>query len=517
MSDVLSQLNLVFGSPSKPMQGKLASSGDSAAGQVHGLFADEQANNKQQEQAGSRPGSFAALLAEESLEESESDANNLQLPGHAQLEALGIFYAEAQPEYSELTLGGRRHLTALIGKALPDHGENLPPHNARPVLLESSPADDSELGQLAADDVQPTETGELWHGLLQPGLAEDGAGLEVDDVFANLAFLPSAGPAAAAATQAVAETEAEGLASKLSEADAFSPVDPQQQARVKTLTAEQRLQMQASAQPDASKASASPLDVQQLRRSGSRDVEFDPQRLSQGSGGDAGSFEESRSPHIEGQLIRNSMAVEREHLLVAAGQARETASVTGQSATIQQSASQVTVVQADTATIRVEQQNSVTDQPAADSVERRILDMRLGTTVGKPQWGDHLGRQLTLMIGRSMDQASIQLDPPELGPMQIRLHLQQDQVSVQISAHHAVVRDAVEQSVVRLQQLFNEEGLELLQVTVSDEQSAGEGNGRHQGQSQEGEREENLLPTDDGNLTLMRISDTSDGKIDYFV
>lgn len=147
---------------------------------------------------------------------------------------------------------------------------------------------------------------------------------------------------------------------------------------------------------------------------------------------------------------------------------------------------------------------------------------RLSVPVNQAGWGESLGRQLNLLLARNMDSAQIQLDPPELGPLGVKIQINQDQVSLQFTSGHAVVREALEQSSQRLQQMLNDEGLELVDVGVSDDKSEQNGNANKNGEhenSASSRKDESINQTDesDGLLTLARSIAIDDGKIDYFI
>ncbi len=72
---------------------------------------------------------------------------------------------------------------------------------------------------------------------------------------------------------------------------------------------------------------------------------------------------------------------------------------------------------------------------------------------------------------QQVQSATIQLDPPELGSLQVKLHIFQDQVSVTFTSPHANVRDAVEQSMPRLREMMAEQGLNLGESLVNDQSS----------------------------------------------
>lgn len=121
---------------------------------------------------------------------------------------------------------------------------------------------------------------------------------------------------------------------------------------------------------------------------------------------------------------------------------------------------------------------------AADSLPRFVMD----TALGQQGWPDSLSRQLMVMSSQGVSSAQIQLDPPELGSLMVKIQVSADQqTNVSFVSQHAVVREALEQQLNRLQDLFREQGLNLQDVSVSDQspqQREGE-SGEQQGQSRD--------------------------------
>jgi flagellar hook-length control protein FliK len=77
-----------------------------------------------------------------------------------------------------------------------------------------------------------------------------------------------------------------------------------------------------------------------------------------------------------------------------------------------------------------------------------------------------------------IQQAEIKLTPPNLGPMEIKISLQNDQTSVTFIAAQAPTREALEASIPRLREMFGEINLNLANVDVGHRQAGESG---HQG------------------------------------
>lgn len=93
----------------------------------------------------------------------------------------------------------------------------------------------------------------------------------------------------------------------------------------------------------------------------------------------------------------------------------------------------------------------------------------LGETFGQNAWAESVTQRVALMTGQKLSSARIELDPPELGAMTVKVSLSGDQASVSFASPHAIVREALEQTFPRLQEMLNQQGLQLADAQVSDQ------------------------------------------------
>ena len=101
------------------------------------------------------------------------------------------------------------------------------------------------------------------------------------------------------------------------------------------------------------------------------------------------------------------------------------------------------------------------------------------TPLGQANWDQAVGERIQWMVGQKMQGAQVRLNPANLGPMEVRIQVQNDQASVQFTAQHAVVREALEAALPRLRDMFEASGVELVDVDVSghsftEQKAAGE-------------------------------------------
>jgi|GEM_PF-628652 len=85
------------------------------------------------------------------------------------------------------------------------------------------------------------------------------------------------------------------------------------------------------------------------------------------------------------------------------------------------------------------------------------------------EWGSNLGGRIMTMVANGIQEARIQLDPPELGSMEIKLHIHQDQTSVQIHVQNPQVKEVLEANASRLRESLAQQGMALNDFDVSSQ------------------------------------------------
>jgi flagellar hook-length control protein FliK len=100
--------------------------------------------------------------------------------------------------------------------------------------------------------------------------------------------------------------------------------------------------------------------------------------------------------------------------------------------------------------------------------------------VNDKAWGGAIGERIMWMVQGDQQFARLQLNPPQLGPLEVRVSVNHDQTSVSFLASHAVVREALEAALPRLREMFDQQSMQLVRADVSDPgtQHGGSGTGR---------------------------------------
>ncbi|NJM12400.1 MAG: hypothetical protein HC889_11430 [Synechococcaceae cyanobacterium SM1_2_3] len=132
-------------------------------------------------------------------------------------------------------------------------------------------------------------------------------------------------------------------------------------------------------------------------------------------------------------------------------------------------------------------------RPEAASVPTLPLPTSQHLDLKQNHWEQNLGRQLNWMVNNQMQEAEIRVNPPDMGPIEVRMSLQQHQTSVAFFCHDASVREAIEKAMPQLREMLNNQGIYLNQAQVSDQSLAQQQSGAGE---QSGRRDSGLTNPD---------------------
>jgi flagellar hook-length control protein FliK len=96
---------------------------------------------------------------------------------------------------------------------------------------------------------------------------------------------------------------------------------------------------------------------------------------------------------------------------------------------------------------------------------------RLEPNVGTGSWDNALGQKVLWMVSQQHQLAELNLNPPDLGPLQVVLSVNNDQASAAFVSQNPEVRQALEAALPRLKEMMAESGINLGNATVSDQGS----------------------------------------------
>jgi flagellar hook-length control protein FliK len=92
---------------------------------------------------------------------------------------------------------------------------------------------------------------------------------------------------------------------------------------------------------------------------------------------------------------------------------------------------------------------------------------KLTPQVGSPAWDQALGQKVVWMVAGTQQSASLTLNPPDLGPLQVVLNVSNSQANATFIAAQPEVRQALEAALPKLREMMNDAGIQLGQTTIS--------------------------------------------------
>ncbi|HVN42292.1 MAG TPA: flagellar hook-length control protein FliK [Steroidobacteraceae bacterium] len=118
------------------------------------------------------------------------------------------------------------------------------------------------------------------------------------------------------------------------------------------------------------------------------------------------------------------------------------------------------------------------DAPAAILSRTNSTDATTATLrpeVGTAAWPRDLGQQLARSAQEGISELRLQLNPPHLGPLEVRISMRDAQVGLWFGTHSTEARDALQQSLPSLREMFNSAGLTLGDASIAQQQPGQQG------------------------------------------
>lgn len=93
--------------------------------------------------------------------------------------------------------------------------------------------------------------------------------------------------------------------------------------------------------------------------------------------------------------------------------------------------------------------------------------LQIHDSVDSGEFGQSLANRVSWLLGSGMNGAKLQVNPPQLGPIELRISVQGDHAQVWMATHSAVTRDALESSVSTLRDMLGAQGFGQVSVDIS--------------------------------------------------
>jgi flagellar hook-length control protein FliK len=114
------------------------------------------------------------------------------------------------------------------------------------------------------------------------------------------------------------------------------------------------------------------------------------------------------------------------------------------------------------------------------TVDNRTESPAITKPLTHPGWSKDLGEQIVWMNNKTISAAEIKLNPAHLGPISVRIDINQDQATIAFTALHAEVKDAIEASIPKLREMLGTQQLNLTNVNISQNATPDQGRSQQQ-------------------------------------
>lgn len=104
---------------------------------------------------------------------------------------------------------------------------------------------------------------------------------------------------------------------------------------------------------------------------------------------------------------------------------------------------------------------------AAEAVQQAGSSNVINAYPGKTGWDQAISQKVVWMLGASEQSATLSLNPPELGPLKVVIHVHNDKADTTFMSDNAEVRQALQDGMDNLRGKLNESGIQLGQANVS--------------------------------------------------
>jgi len=105
----------------------------------------------------------------------------------------------------------------------------------------------------------------------------------------------------------------------------------------------------------------------------------------------------------------------------------------------------------------------------ASTQQASTAQLPVHSALGTARWADEVSSRVVLMSLRGQSEGSLNLTPEHLGPLEVRISVNQNTANVWFGAQHADTRAALAEALPRLREMMSDAGLMLGHAGVSQE------------------------------------------------
>lgn len=154
-------------------------------------------------------------------------------------------------------------------------------------------------------------------------------------------------------------------------------------------------------------------------------------------------------------------------------------------------------------------------QNAVSKLSSTAMTTEVRVPLGEKGWNDAMAQKISWLVGKQIQQAEIRLNPENMGPIEMKINIQNDQTNIQIAAQQLNVREALEAAIPRLREMMAEQSFQQVNVNVNSGWKNPNNQDAHTGNMAGSESSQDEGNTqDEGVVSNQKVSD---GLVDHFV
>ena len=112
---------------------------------------------------------------------------------------------------------------------------------------------------------------------------------------------------------------------------------------------------------------------------------------------------------------------------------------------------------------------SATIVPNTSSTTQASTSYTIAPPVGQSGWDEAVNQRIVWMASQNIQSATLNVSPEHLGPIQVHIQMENQQANVQFFSAQIEVRQALQNAMPQLNQLFSQNGIQLGQTDVSSQ------------------------------------------------
>lgn len=150
--------------------------------------------------------------------------------------------------------------------------------------------------------------------------------------------------------------------------------------------------------------------------------------------------------------------------------------------------------------------------------QKSITAMQTETiAIYRKDFADAVKDKVMVMINQKIQQVEIQLDPPEMGNIHVRVNLQNEQAAVQFIVQNQQAKDALEQNMGKLREMLAENGVDVGDANIEQRQAKDQNDKNFEQATHNGANPETTEDghSDNDNVELDMVKASSTG-VDYY-